>query len=70
VFDIKTRVSSLRKFTLATTLCTWSPDELAHLLSVITHSFDFIIILFQKYKKLFTFLHTQPKPENTFTALS
>jgi hypothetical protein len=35
-FDIKPRVSSWGKFTLATTLCTWSPDELAPLLSVIS----------------------------------
>jgi hypothetical protein len=31
----KYRVSSWGKFTLATTLCTWSPNELAPLLSVI-----------------------------------
>jgi hypothetical protein len=35
-FDIKPRVPSWRIFTLDTTLCTWSPDELAPLLSVIT----------------------------------
>jgi hypothetical protein len=35
-FDIKPRVTSWGKFTLATTLCTWSPGELAPLLSVIT----------------------------------
>jgi hypothetical protein len=34
-FDIKPRVLSWEKFTLATTLCTWSPNELAPLLSVI-----------------------------------
>jgi hypothetical protein len=35
-FDIKPQVTSWRKFTLTTTLCSWSPDELACLLSVIT----------------------------------
>jgi hypothetical protein len=34
-FDIKPRVPSWGKFTLTTTLCTWSPDELTPLLRVI-----------------------------------
>jgi hypothetical protein len=33
-----------------------------------THYFIFSTILFQKYKNIFTFLHTQPKPQNTITA--
>jgi hypothetical protein len=32
------------------------------------HSFIFSIILFRKYKNIFTFLHTQLKPRNTITA--
>jgi hypothetical protein len=36
-FDIKPRVLSWGKFTLATTLYTWSPDELTPLLCVINH---------------------------------
>jgi hypothetical protein len=34
-FDIKPRVPSWGIYILATTLCTWSPDELAPFLSVI-----------------------------------
>jgi hypothetical protein len=38
-FDIKPRVPSWGKFTLVTKLCTWSPDELAPLFSVIKSIF-------------------------------
>jgi hypothetical protein len=38
-FDIKPRFPSWGKFTFATTLYTWSPDELASLLSVIMRHF-------------------------------
>jgi hypothetical protein len=34
-FDIKPQVTLVGKISLATSLCTWSPNELAHLLSVI-----------------------------------
>jgi hypothetical protein len=39
-----------------------------HLYDAFTHLFIFIIILFRKYKTIFTFLHTQLKPKNTITA--
>jgi hypothetical protein len=35
-----------------------------HLFDAFIHSFIFSIILFRKYKNIFTFLHTQPKPKN------
>jgi hypothetical protein len=34
-----------------------------HISNAFTHSFIFSIILFWKYKNIFTFLHTQPKPQ-------
>jgi hypothetical protein len=39
-----------------------------HLSNAFTHSFIFNIILFRKYKNIFTFLHTQLKPKITITA--
>jgi hypothetical protein len=39
-----------------------------HLSDAFTHSFIFSTILWQKYKNIFSFLHTQPKPKNTITA--
>jgi hypothetical protein len=39
-----------------------------HLSNVFTHTFIFSIILFRKYKNIFTFLHTHTKPKNTFPA--
>jgi hypothetical protein len=39
-----------------------------HLFDAFTHFFIFSTILFWKYKNIFTFLHTQPKPKNTITA--
>jgi hypothetical protein len=39
-----------------------------HLSDAFTHTFISSTILFRKYKNIFTFLHTQPKPKNTITA--
>jgi hypothetical protein len=39
-----------------------------HLSDAFIHSFIFSIILFWKYKNIFTFLHTQPKHKNIITA--
>jgi hypothetical protein len=39
-----------------------------HLFNAFTHTFIFSIILFPKYKNIFTFLHTHTKPKNTFPA--
>jgi hypothetical protein len=39
-----------------------------HLSNAFTHSFIFSIILFRKYKNIFSFLHTQPRSKNTITA--
>jgi uncharacterized membrane protein YdbT with pleckstrin-like domain len=39
-----------------------------HISNTFTRTFIFNIILFQKYKKIFTFLHTHTKPKNTFPA--
>jgi hypothetical protein len=38
-----------------------------HLFDEFIHSFIFNIILFRKYKNIFTFLHTQSKPKNIIT---
>jgi hypothetical protein len=50
-FDIKPRVPLWGKITLATTLCTWSPNELATLLSVITAP-DMCAINFEMVKEV------------------
>jgi hypothetical protein len=39
-----------------------------HLADAFTNSFIFSIILFRKFKNIFTFLCTQPKSKNTITA--
>jgi hypothetical protein len=39
-----------------------------HLSNACTCTFIFNIILFRKYKNIFTFLHTHIKPKNTFHA--
>jgi hypothetical protein len=39
-----------------------------HLSDAFTNSFIFSIILFRKYKNIFTFLHTQLNPKNTIIA--
>jgi hypothetical protein len=39
-----------------------------HFSNAFARTFIFSIILFQKYKNIFTFLHTQSKSKNTFTA--
>jgi hypothetical protein len=39
-----------------------------HLSDVFTYAFIFSTILFRKYKNIFTFFHTEPKPKNTINA--
>jgi hypothetical protein len=52
--------------------CTHEPrsnlNHKKHLSNTFTRTFIFSIILFRKYKNVFTILHAQPKPKNIITA--
>jgi hypothetical protein len=58
-FDIKPRVPSWGKFTLSTTLYTWSPDELAPLLSVIMEAAQKLVRLWAASQPIIVFVYVK-----------